>query len=212
MDSLGYYAILGVSQGANFQEIKKSYRKLAKKYHPDRNKSAHAEEIIKKINEAFETLSDRRKTKQYDRESSNIFDQKDSNNEEKEESLSDQKQMNSHKFAKLESENNLGYDNLLLDTVRSRFHILIEPSLCLAFGGCESIAPKVFVVDKSKHINPKARVESETADTLDRIVMAAQACPTKAIKIIDRYTGNQIYPWREIISSLTKGCSPIKYH
>ena len=194
MGSLGYYVILGVSQDANFQEIKKSYRKLAKKYHPDRNKSAHAEETIKKINEAFETLSDRRKRKQYDRESSNIFDQKDSNNEEKEESLSDQKQMNSHKFAKLESENNLGYDNLLLDTVRSRFHILIEPSLCLAFGGCESIAPKVFVVDKSKHINPKAKVESETADTLDRIVMAAQACPTKAIKIIDRYTGNQIYP------------------
>jgi curved DNA-binding protein CbpA len=194
MDSLGYYAILGVSQGANFQEIKKSYRKLAKKYHPDRNKSTHAEETIKKINEAFETLSDKRKRKQYDRESSNIFDQKDSNNEEKEENLSDQKQTNSHNFTKLESENNLGYDNLLLDTVRSRFHILIEPSLCLAFGGCESIAPKVFVVDKSKHINPKARVESETADTLDRIVMAAQACPTKAIKIIDRYTGNQIYP------------------
>ena len=194
MDSLGYYAILGVSQGANFQEIKKSYRKLAKKYHPDRNKSAHAEEIIKKINQAFETLSDRRKRKQYDRESSNIFDQKDSNNEEKEENLSDQKQTNSNNFTKLESENNLGYDNLLLDTVRSRFHILIEPSLCLSFGGCESIAPKVFVVDKSKHINPKARVESETADTLDRIVMAAQACPTKAIKIIDRYTGNQIYP------------------
>jgi curved DNA-binding protein CbpA len=194
MDSRGFYAILGVSQDANFQEIKKSYRKLAKKYHPDRNKSPHAEEIIKKINEAFEALSDRRKRKQYDRESSNIFDQKDSNNEENEENLSDQKQTNSHKFAKLESENNLGYDNLLLDTIRSRFHILIEPSLCLAFGGCESIAPKVFVVDKSKHINPKARVESETADTLDRIVMAAQACPTKAIKIIDRYTGNQIYP------------------
>lgn len=194
MNSLGYYTILGVSQDANFQEIKKSYRKLAKKYHPDRNKSAHAEEIIKKINQAFETLSDRRKRKQYDRESSNIFDQKDSNNEEKEENLSDQKQTNSHNFTKLESENNLGYDNLLLDTVRSRFHILIEPSLCLAFGGCESIAPKVFVVDKSKHINPKARVESETADTLDRIVMAAQACPTKAIRIIDRYTGNQIYP------------------
>ena len=194
MDSRGYYAILGVSQDANFQEIKKSYRKLAKKYHPDRNKSPHAEETIKKINEAFEALSDRRKRKQYDRESSNIFDQKDSNNEENEENLSDQIQTNSHKFAKAESEINLGYDNLLLDTIRSRFHILIEPSLCLAFGGCESIAPKVFVVDKSKHINPKARVESETADTLDRIVMAAQACPTKAIKIIDRYTGNQIYP------------------
>ncbi len=194
MDCRGYYAILGVSDDANFQEIKKSYRKLAKKYHPDRNKSANAEETIKKINEAFETLSDRRRRKQYDLESSNIFDLEESNNEEKEENLSDQKQKNSQKFAKSVFKNNLVHDSSLLDTIRSRFHILIEPSLCLAFGGCESIAPKVFVVDKNKRINPKARVESETADTLDRIVMAAQACPTKAIKIIDRYTGNQIYP------------------
>lgn len=194
MDCRGYYAILGVSEDANFQEIKKSYRKLAKKYHPDRNKSANAEETIKKINEAFEILSDRRKRKQYDLESSNIFDLEESNNGEKEENLSDQKQKNSQKLAKSEFKDNLVDDSSLLDTIRSRFHILIEPSLCLAFGGCESIAPKVFVVDKNKHINPKARVESETADTLDRIVMAAQACPTKAIKIIDRYTGNQIYP------------------
>lgn len=194
MDIRGYYAILGISQDANFQEIKKSYRKLAKKYHPDRNKSPHAEETIKKINEAFEILSDKRKRKQYDLESSNIFDLKDPNNEDKEGNLSNLKQTNSHKFGNTDFKNNVGYDNLLLDTIRSRFHILIEPSLCLAFGGCESIAPKVFVVDKSKHINPKARVESETADTLDRIIMAAQACPTKAVKIIDRYTGHQIYP------------------
>jgi molecular chaperone DnaJ len=193
MDSGGYYALLGVSQSANFQEIKKSYRKLAKKYHPDRNKSPLAEETIKKINEAFEILSDRRKRKQYDLEASNIYDANNSF-EEKEENLSEQIPRNSHSFKKPESKSNLGHDNLLLDTIKSRFHILIEPSLCLAFGGCETIAPKVFVVDKSKHINPKARVQSETADTLDRIVMAAQACPTKAIKIIDRYTGNQIYP------------------
>jgi molecular chaperone DnaJ len=193
MDSRGYYALLGVSQSANFQEIKKSYRKPAKKYHPDRNKSPLAEETIKKINEAFEILSDRRRRKQYDLEASNIYDANNSF-EEKEENLSEQIPRNSHSFKKPESKSNLGHDNLLLDTIKSRFHILIEPSLCLAFGGCETIAPKVFVVDKSKHINPKARVQSETADTLDRIVMAAQACPTKAIKIIDRYTGNQIYP------------------
>jgi curved DNA-binding protein CbpA len=194
MDSRGYYAILGVSHNANFLEIKKSYRKLAKKYHPDRNKSPLAEETIKKINEAFEILSDRRKRKQYDLEASNIYDANDSTFEEKEENLSDRIQRNSYDLTNSESKSNLGYDNLLLDTIKSRFHILIEPSLCLAFGGCETISPKVFVVDKSKHINPKAKVQSETADTLDRIVMAAQACPTKAIKIIDRYTGNQIYP------------------
>jgi molecular chaperone DnaJ len=194
MDSRGYYAILGVSHNANFLEIKKSYRKLAKKYHPDRNKSPLAEETIKKINEAFEILSDRRKRKQYDLEASNIYDANDSTFEEKKENLSDRIQRNSYDLTNSESKSNLGYDNLLLDTIKSRFHILIEPSLCLAFGGCETISPKVFVVDKSKHINPKAKVQSETADTLDRIVMAAQACPTKAIKIIDRYTGNQIYP------------------
>jgi molecular chaperone DnaJ len=194
MDNRGYYAILGVSQSANFQEIKKSYQKLAKKYHPDKNKSPLAEETIRKINEPIEILSDRRKRKQYDLESSNIYTANDSTYEEKEENLSGRMQRNSHNFTKPESTSNLGYDNLLLDTIKSRFHILIEPSLCLAFGGCETIAPKVFVVDKSKHINPKARVQSETADTLDRIVLAAQACPTKAIKIIDRYTGNQIYP------------------
>ena len=194
MDIRGYYAILGVSHNANFLEIKKSYRKLARKYHPDRNKSPLAEETIKKINEAFEILSDRRKRKQYDLEASNIYDATESTIEEKEENLSTQLQRNSHNFTGPESKSNLGHNNLLLDTIKSRFHILIEPSLCLAFGGCETIAPKVFVVDKSKHINPKAKVQSETADTLDRIVMAAQACPTKAIKIIDRYTGNQIYP------------------
>lgn len=194
MDSRGYYAILGVSHNANFLEIKKTYRKLAKKYHPDRNKSPLAEETIKRINEVFEILSDRRKRKQYDLEASNIYDANDSTFEEKAENLSDRIQRNSYDLTKSESKSNLTYDNLLLDTIKSRFHILIEPSLCLAFGGCETISPKVFVVDKSKHINPKAKVQSETADTLDRIVMAAQACPTKAIKIIDRYTGNQIYP------------------
>ena len=194
MDSRGYYAILEVSHDANFNEIKKSYRKLARKYHPDKNKSPHAENVIKKINEAFEILSDRKKRKQYDMESSNIFESREFNNEVKDENLSDRVRTNSHKFTENISKGVVNYDNLLLDTLRSRFHIQIEPSLCLAFGGCESISPKVFVVDKNKHINPKARVQSETADTLDKIIMAAQACPTKAIKITDRYTGNQIYP------------------
>jgi curved DNA-binding protein CbpA len=88
MDIRGYYGILGIPEDASFQEIRKTYRKLAKKYHPDRNKSFHPEETIKKINEAFEILSDIRKRKQYDLESSNIFNLKDSNNEEKEENLS----------------------------------------------------------------------------------------------------------------------------
>ena len=64
----------------------------------------------------------------------------------------------------------------------------------MAFGGCETLAPRVFVVEKNKMINPKARIASETDANLETILAAAQTCPTKAIKIMDRYTGEQLFP------------------
>ena len=204
MDSRGYYAILEVSERASFQEIKRSYRKLARKYHPDRNAASEAEEIIKKINQAFEVLSNREKRRQYD---SDILltefvpnDQEQTPNDLHESSSIGSQNSSpgsfkhSNTFWNKASNNATDSTRTMLDTPRSRFHITIEPSLCLAFGGCESIAPRVFVVDKNKRINPKAKVESETGDNLERILLAAQACPTKAIKIIDRYTGDQLYP------------------
>jgi len=61
-----YYDILGVPHNATLDEIKKAYRELALKYHPDRNKSKEAEEKFKEINEAYAVLSDPEKRKQYD--------------------------------------------------------------------------------------------------------------------------------------------------
>mgnify|MGYP005856239697 FL=1 len=64
-----YYKILELKPGATSTEIKKSYRKLALKYHPDRNPSnAEAEEQFKWISEAYQVLNDPKKRRQYDRE------------------------------------------------------------------------------------------------------------------------------------------------
>jgi len=61
-----YYDILGVSKNTSLEEIKASYRKLALKWHPDRNKSQQATEKFKEINKAYEVLSNPKKREQYD--------------------------------------------------------------------------------------------------------------------------------------------------
>lgn len=66
MSKRDYYEVLGVSKTASEQEIKKAHRKLAKQYHPDRNKEADAETKFKEIQEAYEILSDKQKRSAYD--------------------------------------------------------------------------------------------------------------------------------------------------
>jgi curved DNA-binding protein len=66
MEYKDYYKILGVSRDASTEDIKRAYRKLARQYHPDKNKAKGAEDKFKEANEANEVLSDPKKRRAYD--------------------------------------------------------------------------------------------------------------------------------------------------
>src|SRR3989344_6405398 len=76
MTKKDYYEILGLSKNSSKDEIKKLYKTLAKKYHPDLNKSKEAEEKFKEISEAYAVLSDDQKRTTYDQFGHSGFDQR----------------------------------------------------------------------------------------------------------------------------------------
>lgn len=213
MDDNNYYRILEIPENSTQRDIKIAFRRLARKYHPDRN-SAVSDEVMKNINIAFENLSDPEKRQIYDESLKVLKSNLTSNVEEFEDSDANSWDLsipptdtNEHAenyydvdtffFDQKELKNESIFTNsetLPTSFLESRYQIIVEPSLCLAFGSCEVLAPKVFVVEKNRQINPKAIVISETAEDFDTIMDAAKTCPTKAIIIIDRYTGNCIYP------------------
>ena len=216
LDDANYYEVLEISRYANQRDIKSAFRRLARRYHPDRNSTVSDDIMKSNINIAFEILSDPGKRQQYDEslagERPRKLDRSDQNHEDnltsnrhnwKVDTISDDldrqagsydNEVNVNFESRLNAEDEaalLGKDTSLLE---SRYRIIIEPSLCLAFGSCETLAPKVFVVEKNRRINPKAIVISETAEDFETILDAAKTCPTKAIFIIDRYTGERIFP------------------
>ena len=191
--------------------------------------------MIKKINVAFEVLSDKEKRREYDsicfNDNNYLPKQKGENYNENENSKSQITNADNYSKSRKEDEDSSqvpnGYQSVYFNlnndsapdeegnlnfrknikqrqqsvvstytsnaNTNSRFQIIVEPSLCMAFGSCETLAPKVFAVEKDKIFNPKAKVISEIED-LDVILAAAQTCPTKAILIKDRKTGDYIYP------------------
>jgi molecular chaperone DnaJ len=211
-----YYGILDIPISANQKEIKIAYRRLARKYHPDRN-STVSDDVMKNINIAFETLSDIQKRQEYDEKikrsksptigmsKEDTFSYQNQNQKmrnsdtevidyEYQDSKKDDYDSGTGNKPTINPSETVDLQNEFIPVIQSRYQIIVEPYLCLAFGSCEVLAPKVFLVEKDRQFNPKAVVISETAEDFETILDAAKTCPTKAIIIIDRYTGNHVFP------------------
>jgi len=103
-----YYQILGVNRHSNIQEIKRNYRKLATKFHPDKNNGdTFFEEMFKEILEAYEVLSDNLKRARYDNQYDRIFVNKKRDNKKKQ---TDTKENKSDYDEKVKSEKQHSYN------------------------------------------------------------------------------------------------------
>ncbi len=80
-------------------------------------------------------------------------------------------------------------------TNQPNLFVNVEPSLCIGCCSCETIAPEVFHVDKLSRMNPKSRVYNSKGAGINKIMDAAETCPTKAISVENIETKERLFPY-----------------
>jgi ferredoxin len=171
MNNLQANQILMVGNDATFTEIRYAYRKLALELHPDKNQKEKTGHKFKIVLEAYE-LNGNKKSHTNNFENA-FWDETKQNDNKKPEKKHYEKYNDLHKH------------NLTVD---------IDKSLCIGCCSCETIAPKVFFVDKITHINPKSSVHNIHGAKENKIMDAAETCPTKAILVNEKDSGRRIFP------------------
>jgi len=98
------------------------------------------------------------------------------------------------KYLKKDAKNG-EYDKAKEPNGQPDLNVEVDPSLCIACCSCETIAPDVFVIDKQSRMNPKSQVINPRGAKLNKIMNAAETCPTKAIKVENKITKERLFPW-----------------
>jgi len=209
--------ILNVDQNSSQDEIKTSYRKMALDVHPDRNNQDDSE--FKKITEAYNFLKENKshgkeaQFSDYTSSSKSNFKKKTQWGAPDDQKIPEQdwgkytrvveqedpdfwkeyekqfwKDYNARVSANKEKEEQEEAKK------QSDFFINVDESLCIACCSCEVIAPDVFEINKKSMLNPKSSVINQNGAGINKIMDAAQTCPTKAINIENTRTKEKIYP------------------
>ncbi len=225
VDNLQALHALNVKPNAPFEEIKAAYRKLALEYHPDKNIDEKEGDQFKIVTEAYNYLkknhdkSESKHDNSYeDSTNSNTeFRAKSQWGAPKNGNIPEEDWA---KFTRGVEEDDPGfwkeYERKFWEEYNGRFRsqrkndeynkakepkkqpdlfVNVDKTLCIGCCSCEIIAPDVFQIDKNKNMNPKSSVINPKGAGINKIMNAAETCPTKAIIVENKNTNERLFPF-----------------
>jgi len=215
---------LNVKSDSSWDEIKIAYRKLALEFHPDKNTSEKEGNEFKKITEAYNHLKknfiqniNEYEPKFTDEKNKTNFDKKsqwgappkgdipeqDWSKYTKEFEEGDptfwreyEKKFWDEYNARIRSDGRNGeYEKAKEPEKQPNLFVTVDKSLCIGCCSCEMIAPDVFLVNKNSKSNPKSSVINPKGAGVNKIMNAAETCPTKAIRVENTDTKERLFPY-----------------
>jgi len=214
---------LNVKEESSFEEIKIAYRKLALEFHPDKNTTEQEGIRFKKITEAYQVIKkhyqDRKETEQISPKKTENFKRTPDWGVPPGQKSQDIPEEDWGRFTReFESENPdfwKEYERKFWEEYNARvtadgkkgefekakepqaqpnLFVQVDESRCIGCCSCEIIAPDVFLINKNSKMNPKSSVINQKGAGVNKIMNAAETCPTKAIKVEDTDKKERLYP------------------
>jgi DnaJ-class molecular chaperone len=219
------FQTLNINSDSSYNDVKYAYRKLALELHPDKNSNEKDGIKFKEVTAAYHTLKNNHKKNNSNSAKSNSTQTKTEQNfrkkkpqwgagpkgktpeEDWDRFTKDFEQANPNFWKKYEEEFWKKYDARVNSDKgygkkeekskepEINFSVEVDPSLCIGCCSCETIAPEVFEVNKSSKMNPKSKVFNQRGARYNKVMNAAETCPTKAINVDDKDLKKRIYPW-----------------
>ncbi len=224
MNTYQALSVLNVKHNSSQVEIKTAYRKLALELHPDKNKNEKENEQFKKITEAYNHLKKNHTPKSNSTHQEKTEGKSKTNFKGKPQwgSPGEQKipEQDWSKYTREFEEGDPNfwkqYEKKFWDDYNARIRpdgkngefdkarepndqpnlfVDVDKSLCIACCSCETIAPGVFEINKQTRFNPKSTVINQKGAGVNKIMNAAETCPTKAIRVENNDTKETLYPY-----------------
>jgi DnaJ-class molecular chaperone len=215
--------VLNVTQDASQEEIKAAYRKMALEVHPDKNQDKNEDSEFKKITEAYTYLKKNRNQKNNSeyQEAARTKPKNDFKRRPQwgapEDGSSPEQDWGKYtrefeegdptfwkeyerKFwedynARIRPDGRNGeYEKAKEPNEQPNIFVDVDKSLCIACCSCETIAPDVFEINKSCRSNPKSSVINQKGAGINKIMNAAETCPTKAIRVENLDSNERLFP------------------